>query len=91
MIAYRAETAMATIIQPPMSKRKETKTLLRQIFSTEIDLEPDIENKILNVTLHSLSNEKANKIVLKLCEHLNETETNFPGTNMRLFYKLVSS
>ncbi|MFH1776474.1 MAG: putative transposase [Candidatus Omnitrophota bacterium] len=37
MIAYRAETALATIIQPEQLKRKETWALLRQIFSTEID------------------------------------------------------
>jgi hypothetical protein len=90
MIDYRAETAMATMIQPKLSQRKTTRVLLRQIFSTEVDLEPDTENKILNVSLHSLSNEKSNKIALNLCKQLNETETVFPGTEMRLFYKLVS-
>jgi hypothetical protein len=90
MIDYRAETAMATMIQPKLSQRKTTRVLLRQIFSTEVDLEPDTENKILNVTLHSLNNERSNKIALKLCKQLNETETVFPGTEMRLFYKLVS-
>ena len=90
MIDYRAETAMATMIQPKLSQRKTTRVLLRQIFSTEVDLEPDTENKILNVTLHSLSNERSIKIALKLCKQLNETETVFPGTEMRFFYKLVS-
>ena len=90
MIAYRAETAMATMIHPKLSMRKTTRVLLRQIFSTEVDIEPDTKNNILNVTLHSLSNEKSNKIVVNLCKHLNETETVFPGTNIRLFYKLVS-
>ncbi|MCP4372295.1 MAG: hypothetical protein GY797_29950, partial [Deltaproteobacteria bacterium] len=47
MIDYRVETAMATMIQPKLSQRKTTRALLRQIFSTEIDLEPDTENKIL--------------------------------------------
>jgi hypothetical protein len=78
------------MIQPKLSQRKTTRVLLRQIFSTEVDLEPDTENKILNVSLHSLSNEKSNKIALNLCKQLNETETVFPGTEMRLFYKLVS-
>jgi len=64
--------------------------MLLPIFSTEVDLEPDTENKILNVSLHSLSNERSNKIALKLCKKLNETETVFPGTEMRLLYKLVS-
>jgi hypothetical protein len=91
MIAYRAETAMATMIQPQLSKRKETKSLLRQIFSTEADICPDTKNNILTVSLHSLANEKSNRIVENLCQELNQTETIFPGTNLRLFYKLVTA
>ncbi len=90
MIDYRAETAMATMIESKLSQRKTTRVLLRQIFSTEVDLAPDTENNILNVSLHSLSNERSNKIALKLCKQLNGTETVFPGTEMRLVYKLVS-
>ncbi|WP_420885431.1 putative transposase [Candidatus Scalindua japonica] len=78
------------MIEPKLSQRKTTRVLLRQIFSTEVDIEPDRENKILNVSLHSLSNERSNKIALKLCKQLNEIETVFPGTEMRLVYKLVS-
>ena len=90
MIVYRAETAMAVLIEPDLTRRKETRALLRQIFSTEIDLDPDEENHVLNVCLHSMSNERSNKIVSTLCEKLNETETVFPGTDMRIIYKLVS-
>lgn len=90
MIAYRAETAMANIIKPIMSKRNEARTLIRQIFTTDIDLEPDYKNKRLNVVIHSLSNEKSNKIVRHLCHNLNLTETVFPDTNLMLFYKMVS-
>jgi len=91
MIAYRAETAMANIIKPVMAKPKEARTLLKQIFSTDIDLEPDYSNNILNVTLHSLSDEKSNKTVRYLCEQLNQAETIFPDTNLKLFFKSVST
>jgi hypothetical protein len=91
MIAYRAETAMANIIRPVMAKRKESRKLLRQIFTTEIDLEPDYENNTLYVVLHSLTNEKSNKIAQYLCKQLNQAETIFPDTNLKLSFKLVSS
>lgn len=91
MIAYRAETAMAMIIRERMSKPDEAKALLRQIFVDEVDLNPDTKNNILTITIHSLTNEKSNRIVESLCNTLNETETVFPGTNMRLFYNLVST
>jgi len=90
MIAYRAETAMANVIKPIMVKPKESRTLIRQIYNTEIDLEPDEENQRLNVLLHCQSNEKSNKIAKYLCEKLNETEVTFPGTNLRVFYSVVS-
>ncbi len=90
MIAYRAETAMANILKPIMSKSNEARMLIRQIFTTDIDLEPDYKNKKLNVVIHSLSNEKSNKIVRFLCHNLNQTETVFPDTNLMLFYKVVS-
>jgi hypothetical protein len=91
MIAYRAETAMANIIKPVMSKGKEARMLLRQIFTADIDLEPDYNNNTLYIALHSLSDEKSNKIARYLCEQLNQTETIFPGTNLRLFFKSVSN
>ena len=90
MIAYRAETAMANIIRPAISKSNEARMLIRQIFTTDIDLEPDYKNKRLYVIIHSLSNEKSNKIVRYLCHHLNLTQTIFPDTNLMLFYKMVS-
>lgn len=91
MIAYRAETAMANIIKPEMTKGDEARMLLRQIFTTDIDLEPDYNNNTLYIVLHSLSDEKSNKIVRYLCDQLNRTETIFPGTKLKLFFKSVSS
>lgn len=90
MIAYRAETAMANQIKKFMAKPKEARTVIQQILNTEVDLEPDKENKKLMVSLHCLANEKTNKIAKYLCEKLNETKTVFPGTNLTIYYKLVS-
>ena len=91
MIAYRAETAMANTIKPYMSKTDQARSLIRQIFTTEIDLYPDKENNVLNVSLHSLSTQKANEIAAYLCEVLNKTEQLYPSTNMILRFKSVSS
>lgn len=90
MIAYRAETAMAGVIKPYMADRREARGLLRQVFLNEADLKPDEERGTLTVSLHHMSNPVSDRIVRKLCEELNATETVFPGTNLRLTYKLVS-
>ena len=91
MIAYRAETAMAMMMSSELSAIADNRVLLRQIFSTEIDIDPDEENHTLTIILHSLSYEKANRFAVKLCQKLNETETVFPGTNLRLIFKSVAS
>ena len=91
MIAYRAETAMVGIIRQYMSRKDDACALLRQVFKTEVDIKPDNENKILEISLHNLTNESSDKIIRKLCQEINNTETIFPGTNLRLVTKLVSS
>ena len=90
MIAYRAETAMANLIKPYMGDKREARGLLRQVFASEADLKPNEENKTLTVSLHNLTNPVSDRIVRKLCQELNATQTIFPGSNLCLVFKLVS-
>ena len=39
MIAYRAETAMAHIVRQNMTRHDDARSLLRAIYSTEIDID----------------------------------------------------
>ena len=91
MIAYRAETAMANIIKPEMAHTDEARALLKQVYKTDANIFADYENKTLTVELHHMTYWKDDKIVQKLCDELNDTETTFPHTDLTLFYKLVSS
>ena len=90
MIAYRAETAMAALLRPSMSRSEEARSLLREIFTTEADLLPDEDAGTLTVSLHHLANASSDHLVQELSQHLNASETVFPGTNLRIIYKLVS-
>jgi hypothetical protein len=91
MIAYRAETAMANILQEYIGKKDEARTLIRQILMTDADIKPDEKQGILKINLHNMTNPRNNQHALRLCKLLNESETVFPGTNMRLIYGLVSN
>ncbi|NCU31568.1 MAG: hypothetical protein EOM23_01225 [Candidatus Moranbacteria bacterium] len=90
-IAYRAETSLVNMIRPQMSHPDEARALLQQIFKTDANIYPDHNNNKLIVEIHSLRHRKDDKILLQLCQHLNETETPFPATEMVLFYKMVSN
>ena len=90
MIAYRAETAMANIIRPQMVRKDEARSVVRQILTKDVNIKPDEKNKRLIVELHNLTNEYEDKLAQIICNYLNDTEVTFPGTDMTIFYKLVS-
>ncbi len=48
-------------------------------------------NTGLKVNLHNMTNPRNNHYVQQLCKILNESETIFPGTNLRLIYEMVSN
>ena len=90
MIAYRAETAMANLLRETLSRPDEVRSLLRAIYSSEADLIPDHEQGTLMVQLHHLANRSYDVAIQKLCDELNSTETKFPRTNLKMFFKLGS-
>lgn len=90
MIAYRAETAMVSVLRETLNRPDDARSLCREIFTTEADIIPDEEQKTLTVRLHHLTNKMSDNAVKHLIEHLNATETCYPMTNLQLIYKLVS-
>ena len=91
MIAYRAETSIVNLLGDFYSKAKdEGRMLVKEIVKTDADLQPDYEKKTLTVKLHSLSTPRANKAVEQICQLLNESETIFPGTELRMIYQTLS-
>jgi len=90
LISYRAETSMASVLRQTMTRSDDTRALLRQIYSTQADLFPDAESKTLTVCLHHLTQAIHDQALRHLCDQLNATETIFPGTDLRLIYKIGS-
>ena len=65
-------------------------SLVRCLYQATGDLIPDENLGLLKIRLHSMTNQSSNETIKKLRAELNESETIFPGTNLRLFYELVS-
>jgi hypothetical protein len=91
MISYRAETSMVSIVREKMARTDDGRALLRQIFATEVDLIPDLQEQTLTVKLHHLTQRAHDDVIRYLCDELNATESLFPGTELKLIYKLGSS
>ena len=54
MIAYRAETSLASLLREHLVRSDDARALLRQIFQNEVDLLPDSRTNTLTVRLHHL-------------------------------------
>jgi hypothetical protein len=91
MLSYRAETAMVSIVREKLARTDDGRALLQQIFKTPTDLIPDLAGKTLTVKLHHLTQRAHDDVIRHLCNELNATETLFPGTDLKLIYKLGSS
>jgi hypothetical protein len=91
MIAYRAESGMASLLCEHLARSDDTRALLRQIFETEADLTPDLAANTLTVRLHHLTQAAHDQAIEQLLVELNATQTIFPGTHLTLVFKLGSS
>ena len=82
---------MAQIAREKMARLDDARTLMRQLYRSEVDLIPDHKNKTLTVRLHHLTTNVHDQIITHLCTELNATETVFPGTDLRLIYQIGGS
>jgi hypothetical protein len=92
MIAYRAETSMASLLREHMARGgDDARALLRQIFQSDADLTPDLAANTLTVRLHHLTQAAHDHAIEQLLADLNATQTVFPGTTLNLVFKLGSA
>jgi len=91
MVCYRAETSLATLLAHHYTRaNQEIRALIKSIIHTSINMEVDQANESLNITLYSLANPRSNYAVNKICNTLNEANTIYPGTNLKLNFKTTT-
>ncbi len=89
LIAYRAETAMTTIVREELARKDDARALIQDLCRSEADILPDADNGVLHVSVHHMANARANRAIEHLLTHLNDAEFQYPGTNLRLVYHLA--
>jgi len=87
MAAYNAQSVLARALAPYYPRADdEANSLLREAFRASADLE--VVGNQLHVRLDSLSAPRRSRAIAALCDELNETETCYPGTELRLVYSV---
>jgi len=91
MICYRAETSFSVLLAANYKKKtNEMRSLAKSLINTKANITPDYKNDTLTVELYSLSTPRDNKAALEVCQTLNDSQTIFPGTNLKLIYKIAT-
>ena len=87
MACYNAESSLARAVRPHFARgADEARTLLREALAAPADLH--IADGRLHVTLNPLSAPRRTRAIAGLCQELTDTETLYPGTDLRLVYTI---
>lgn len=92
MICYRAESSIASILAPYLANAdKEKRMVVKQIIQSNADLIADYKEQTLTVKLYSLAAKRYNHAVKNIVQILNDTETIFPGTSLKMVFTISSA
>ena len=88
LIAYRAESAVARVIEPFFARHEEeTRKFLKSVFAATADILPDQGTRRLTVRFHGLANPRATRALGELCGLVNAYAPHYPGTALRLHFE----
>jgi len=88
MVAYQIESDLLNLLRPHYARMEdEGRTLIQTVLQSRASIEPTDDE--LHVTLSPLSSPHRSKAVAALCEVLNKTHIRFPGSKLRMHYKVA--
>ena len=88
LIAYRADGVGCDCARGAGPNGRRSQPAAQSVCS-EADLLPDLEQRVLRVQVHPMSNPRANREIAHLLEHLNAAEFTYPGTKLQLVYSIA--
>jgi hypothetical protein len=89
MIAYRAETAMVTILRHHLKNEEEARALVRELFVSSADIEPDDLAHTLTIRIHRMASPSHDKAISALLDDLTELDFCHPETGAKMIFCLV--
>jgi hypothetical protein len=90
MVAFQIESDLLHYLRPHYARvDDEGRTLLQTAFQSTAAIE--VTGDELRVTLAPLSSSHRSKAVRALCDILNETDTHFPGSCLRMRYGVAGT
>ena len=89
MVAYHIESDLLELIRPHYKRvEDEGRTLIQTVLQDAADIEPKQDE--LRITLAPLSSPHRTRVLEALCAALNQTNTLFPGTQLKIRYSVAT-
>jgi hypothetical protein len=87
-VAYQAESALVRLLRPHHYRRIDDEG--RKLIASAFELTGDFEvtSDELRVTLEPAASPNRTRAIAALCAELNQTETCYPGTTLRLHFAI---
>jgi hypothetical protein len=90
MVAYQAESDLMHLVAPHYKRAAdEGRTLVQSALMSAADL--DVTDDELRITLAPLSAPHRTRAIAALCHALNQGQTRFPGSRLRLRYAVATA
>lgn len=89
MIAYRAETALVALLRKHLNKEDEARALIRELFVSSADIEPDERAKTLTIRIHRMACPAHDNAIAELLNELSKAEFSHPETRGKMIFTLV--
>ena len=83
MIAYRAETALVGLLRPHLAHEAEARALIRKLFVSSADLEPDDTAGTLTIRIHRMASPVHDRAITQLLDALTTANYCHPETGHR--------
>ncbi len=65
----------------------EGRSFLQRMFQQPADIIPNHDKSQLEVRFHTMSTQRENNALKKICDVVNEEKLSYPGTNLKLVFK----
>ncbi|MFZ2958940.1 MAG: putative transposase [Candidatus Ozemobacteraceae bacterium] len=89
MIAYRAETALVAILRRHLNKEEEARALIRELFVSSADIEPNDSAGTLTIRVHRMTCPAHDTAIAMLLGELTKQNFCHPETKARMIFALV--
>jgi len=89
MIAYRAETALVAILRRHLNKEDEARALVRELFVSAADIEPNDCARTLTIRIHRMASPVHDRAIAALLDAMTKQNFCHPETGAKMIYALV--